>query len=247
MSRANIEKWFRLADDVDRREGAQAYIRYRIVMESFVERFGYPLETTVAAFVALSPNTDYLSNLRSLVSVLHGLRNGIPHDEITVSTYNHNKRRAISYLLGEAPFVAPARGRKILSFYDNILYPLTSNRVTVDGHMIAIWRDENLTMKEATVRPREYDAVEAEVRRLAFYHQMVPCEMQAVLWFTRKRVQGIKFKQAGLFDDQTDQWGTLSLAHELQPYGKADGADPEAGRSAGGLPLDAGPDYPLLI
>ena len=216
----NLLKWFERADLTDRIEGAQAYIRYRQVMEIFAERFAVPLDRVTAAFVALSPNTDYLSNLRSLVSVLDGLNRGIEHDQIIVSTYNHNRDRAIRYVTGEAQFVAPARGRKILSFYDNILHPHTSNRVTVDGHMVAIWRDQELTMKEATVRPREYDQIESEIRRMAFYHQMVPCEVPAVLWFTRKRVLGIKFEaQLDLFADPADKWGTLRMARDLQPYG----------------------------
>jgi len=216
----NIAKWWRRADEIDRAEGALAYVRYRQVMEVFAKRFAVPLDRVTAAFVALSPNTDYLSNLRSLVSVLDGVTRGADQQSIVVSTYNHNRDRAIRYVTGEAQFVAPNRGRKILSFYDNILYPATSPRVTVDGHMVAIWRDQELTMKEATVRPGEYDQIEAEVRRLAFYHHLVPCEVQAILWFARKRVLGIKFEaQLDLFADPADKWGTLRLAHDLQPYG----------------------------
>lgn len=217
MSR--LDRWFQLADKVDIAEGQQAYYRYREVMALFAERYGFSTELTTAAFVALSPNTDYLSNLRSLVSVLSGLRAGVPDDRIIVSTYNHNKHRAISYLRGEAAFVSPSRGRKILSFYDNIISPDTSSRVTVDGHMVAIWRNENLTMKEATTSQREYSEIEDEVRRFAFYHHMRPCQMQAILWFVRKRVLGMKFDaQLDLFSDTSDQWGTLRLAEGLQPY-----------------------------
>ncbi len=216
---ARLDRWFRSADKIDITEGQQAYPRYREVMVLFAERYGFPLDRVAAAFVALSPNTDYLSNLRSLVSVLSGVRDGTPDKRVTVSTYNHNKHRAISYLRGETSFVSPSRGRKILSFYDNILHPDTSGKVTVDGHMVAVWRNENLTMKEATVGRREYTEIENEVRRFAFYHHMRPCQMQAILWFVRKRLLGIKFDaQLGLFSDASDQWGTLRLAEGLQPY-----------------------------
>lgn len=217
-----LDHWFRAADKIDIKEGLQAYPRYREVMSVLAERFGFPIDRTTAAFVALSPNTDYQSNLRSLVSVLAGVRNDVPDHRIVVSTYNHNKRRAISYLRGETSFISPTRGRKILSFYDNILLPETSHRVTVDGHMVAIWRNANLTMKEATVGRREYDEIEAEVQRFAFYNHMRPCQMQAILWFVRKRLLGIKFDaQLGLFSDADDAWGTLRLAEGLQPYGLA--------------------------
>lgn len=217
---ANLMRWLGRADQIDWDEGAQAYPRYRQVMQVFADRFAVPLDRVTAAFVALSPNTDYLSNLRSLVSVLDGVTRGVDPQTIVVSTYNHNRDRAINYVTGAAPFVAPTRGRKILSFYDNILFPETSNRVTVDGHMVAIWRDQELTMKEATVRPGEYNQIEGEVRRIAFYHHVRPCEIQAILWFARKRYFKIKFNgQLDLFDDPDDKWGTLSLARDLQPYG----------------------------
>lgn len=222
---ANLQKWLDRADKIDWEEGAQAYPRYRQVMQVFADRFAVSLDRVTAAFVALSPNTDYLSNLRSLVSVLDGVTRGIDPQTIVVSTYNHNRDRAIRYVTGEAQFISPSRGRKILSFYDNILHPATSNRVTVDGHMVAIWRDQELTMKEATVRPGEYNEIEAEVRRLAFYHHVVPCDLQAILWFARKRHFNIKFDgQLDLFADPGDKWGTLRLARGLQPYGaKVDG------------------------
>lgn len=220
MSIDNLRKWFALSDADDRLEGAQAYPRYRQVMQIFVDRYGFPLDLTTAAFVALSPNTDYLSNLRSLVSVLAGLREGRDPTKIVVSTYNHNRDRAVGYLTGKEQFDVPTRGRKIISFYDNILNPETSRRVTVDGHMVALWRDEKLTMREAAAGKREYEEIEGWTRNLAFEHQMRPCEMQAVLWFTRKRVLNIKYDgQLDMFADPTDKWGTIRMAENLKPYG----------------------------
>lgn len=247
---SRFEKWFRAADDVDRREGAKAYHRYREVMEFFAELYGFPVDRVTAAFVALSPNTDYLSNLRSLVSVLAGVRDEIEPTQIIVSTYNHNKMRAISYLTGEARFDVPTRGRKILSFYDNILRPDDSIRVTVDGHMVAIWRDQNITMKEAAIRGTEYRDIEDEVRRFAFYHQIVPCQMQAILWFTRKRLLGIKYNpQLSLFEASDDQWGTLAQARDLQPYGRKEDGSPPAERQVlrPGAQYDGAPALPLQV
>lgn len=217
--KTNVAKWFAKADQTDIEEGVRAYANYRLVMEGFAGRFGFPLDLTTAAFVALSPNTDYLSNLRSLVSVLDGLNRGVDCNNIVVSTYNHNRDRAISYLTGVDQFDTPKRGRKIRSFYRNIINPETSKEVTVDGHMVAIWRDEKLTMKEATVSNRQYDVIEKDIASLAKRNKLRPCEMQAVLWFTRKRVLQIKFDgQLGLFDQADDRWGTRRLAEELKPY-----------------------------
>lgn len=66
------------ADSTDRKDGARAYAAYRTVLQRFADHYGAPLDRTVAAFAALSPNNDYHGNLRSLSSVLRAHRDGAP-------------------------------------------------------------------------------------------------------------------------------------------------------------------------
>lgn len=147
MTYANLKRMFDQADAIDRREGKLAYERYNELLSDIALSYSFPFERVVAAFAALSPNNDYWGNLRSLVSVLHGINEGVPCEAITISTYGHCRDRAYQYALGNVSFEATVRGPKIRAFYFNILDPLDKRHVTIDGHMVAAYRANDGTMK----------------------------------------------------------------------------------------------------
>lgn len=211
---------FELADRYDVAEGKMAYIRYNTVMQSIADRYHCSLAQTIAVFVSLSPNSDYFGNLRSTVSVLDGLHRGTPYEQIIVSTYNHCKLRAIDYATGRRNFLEETKGPKITNFYHNVLNPLDTRWVTIDGHMSAIWFGANMTMREALVTSREYREIAAATKALAFEHFLIPNQLQAILWFTRKRTANVRYQsQGGLFDHANeDLWRTLVDIDIIKPY-----------------------------
>jgi hypothetical protein len=226
MSMGNLAQMFAKADRTDLAEGMVAYDRYNIVMRRIAKRYDFPLDVVCAVFCSLSPNSDYVGNLRSTVSVLYGLRNGTRDDDIIVSTYGHCKTRALSYARRPGSFVQETRGPKILNFYFNILKPHSWRYVTIDGHMVAIWRNEpTATMKQSIIRNRrEYDEIAEGVKRFAFYHYMIPNQMQAILWFVRKRTLNVKYSaQLDLLTDSDDAWKTLRDVDEIMPYSRSEG------------------------
>lgn len=220
MSLANLRKVFKLADADDRREGQLAYRRYNDTMRMFSDFYGVPIEGVTAAFVALSPNSDYHGNLRSLASVLHAIQQGAPVENVTVSTYKHCRDRAYRYATGAEPFVTPERGPKTLAFYHNILDPEDKAHVTVDGHIVCAYHGVDRTMVEAKVRGRkEYRQISADMQKLAKREGLVPCQAQAIIWFARKRTLGIKYTaQLSLFADPTDKWNTRLHPKDVKPY-----------------------------
>lgn len=220
MSGRNLRHMYGLADEDDLREGKLAYERYNAVMREFADVYDAPLDRTLAAFCALSPNNDYYGNLRSLASVLHGVRHGVPCDRITVSTYKHCRDRAYLYVTGERCFLSTAKGPKIRAFYHNILDPTDTAHVTIDGHMKAAYEGRAMTMKEAIVRTKgEYQRISDAAKRLARREGLIPNQLQATIWFARKRTERVKYNaQLGLFDDPSDKWGTLVRANEAPPY-----------------------------
>jgi hypothetical protein len=218
---ANLAAMFALADGDDLAEARLSYGRYHQVMRDLAELYGFPVERAAAAFCALSPNNDYVGNLRSVVSLLYGVRHGWPLDEIQCSTYRHCLARAHDYVTGAAGFLAETEGRKIRSFYRNILNPDDPRYVTVDGHVCAAWRGERLTMKEALVKgDREYDRIEGAVMALACRAGMLPNQYQAAIWFTRKRVFNIRAEMhRDLFIDG-DVWRTYRDVRVIRPFGR---------------------------
>lgn len=222
MKMNRLHGLFLQADATDRREGAMAYRRYHDLLKRIAEHYGFPFPATVATFVALSPNSDYFGNLRSLVSVMQGVKAGRPCEQITVSTYKHCRDRAHSYLTGERAFLDHAKGLKTRAFYTNIVDPEHDQAVVIDGHIHAAWAGENWTMKEAAISRWRYLEVARDIKVLAFQYQMMPHEMQATLWFARKRINQIKyFSQLDLFHAGDDQWRTLPAIRDILPYGIA--------------------------
>lgn len=216
----NLAWMLRQADDIDWNEGQTAYRKYNQIMTEYADKYGYSLEKTTAAFCALSPNNDYVGNLRSLTSVFEGLANGVDPDDIVISTYNHCKHRAIHYLTGAAEFDSPKRGPKILSFYKNIINPECPEHVTIDGHIAAAFcGDPNLVMKDVLMTRGIYRRISAGVNHLANEMNLLPNQLQAIIWFTRKRIYKIKYVPIiDLFAEPDDVWRILIPLDELPPY-----------------------------
>lgn len=219
----HLEAMFYRADPIDMDEGLVAYERYNLMMKIIGDKYGYSVPKVTAVFCALSPNSDYKGNLRSTVTVLEALNRHVPSHHIVVSTYNHCKLRAIEYAKGRS-FLESVKGPKIRNFYHNIINPRDTRWVTIDGHMSAIWQNSStMTMREALIPMRVYREIKDATSKLAFKHFMIPNQMQAILWFTRKRLQRVVYDaQLDLFGDRTDIWGTVKDVSTIHPYTRSD-------------------------
>lgn len=207
----------------DREEGKRAYFRYHEIMRDFAGHYGVPVDWTTAAFVALSPNNDYLGNLRSLASVLTAVRDGVPFDRVTVTTYRHCGRRAYGYASGSMDFLSTVKGPKIRAFYFNIVEPWDNRHVTIDGHMSCIWRGCDLTMRHAVVKSkREYNHIAEAMKTAAASVGLLPNQFQATLWLYRRALLGLHVdKQLSIFN-QDDHGGTVYQPGEIVPYAMRD-------------------------
>lgn len=202
-------------------EGLKAYPSYHRTLRNFSEFYGFGFVPTVEAFAALSPANDYHGNLRSLASLLHGIANGVPPKDITVSTFNSAAHRAYSYVTGEASFLDTVNGRKIRAFRDNILYLDKSREITIDGHMVGLWRGESLTMKEANLvlQRTGYDNVADDFLKYARKAKVAPCVFQATLWFYQKNSRQIKYSdQLDMFYSHGTKWVSDLDPADFPPY-----------------------------
>jgi hypothetical protein len=216
-----LRSWRARADRHDVEEGMVAYFRYNAVMRSFASMYDVPLDRVCAAFCSLSPNSDYVSNLRSLASILEGLREGRSLADVQVATYRHCAARAWAYVNGWCDFLADTKGPKVRAFYLNIMDPTNTVPVTVDGHIAAMWRGKDTaTMRDAIVRnQKEYDDISWAIRTNALQEFILPNQYQATLWFTRKRVLRIKAElQFDMFLPTDDLWKTNRPAEMVRPY-----------------------------
>jgi len=219
MSIANIERTFAKADDVDIREGKAAYVNYHDLLKRVSSHYGLGFVQTVAAFASLSPNNDYIGNLRSLVTLAAGIRGGDALENITTSTYRHCLERAYRYIRGDNDFLLDTDGPKIRNFYCNIVHPEDPRFVTIDGHIHNVWAGRQRTMKDALIKPNQYSRIADDLRKVARKHRLIPNQLQAILWFTWKQTHMIKYcPQVSLFCDPSDYWGLKLKVEDIKPF-----------------------------
>ena len=200
-------------DIIDRQAGMTAAEKYRETMQKLADHYEFTLQQTTAAFVALSPNNDYSKNLRSLVTLMMGMRGSRDVNDLTVSTYNACKVRAWEFLKG-ADFLQVTKGKKTRAFYLNILGD--PEPVCVDGHMVSAWHGNPQTMVTVARRGFKYDAVAKDIREAARIHKVLPCQAQGMLWFTWKRINNIVYN--GNLDLFRDPWGLEVMPEDILPY-----------------------------
>lgn len=215
--RVNICSALDRADTIDFQEGMLAYRRLNETCRWYSVRYGVRLCDIIGAFSALSPNNDYMGNLRSLVTLLDGLKDGSLVESLTVSTYNACRQRAWRCLHGE-DFLSFTKGPKTRSFYQNILYPYDRTPVTIDGHMVSVAFGRRMTMKEVVREQWNYEGIAQAFRGVADDNAMLPNQLQATLWFTWKRIHNVVYNpQLDVFNEG-NQWRYVVNPSEVLPY-----------------------------
>lgn len=187
-------------DDIE--VGAPFYSDHHKMLRKLALFYDAPFVQTVEAFAVLSPNTDLTNNLRSTASCLWALRTKQAAPP-RVTTFNRGRDAAMAFLTGEAAFLDSVGGMKITAFRHNVLYPWCGKKVTVDGHMICLLEDRDMTMREALLFTREhrkgassiYPTYEKTMKTFAKRHNMIGSVMQAVLWTARRRIMDTKHAQ----------------------------------------------------
>lgn len=193
---------------------------YHEVMIQLSVLGGVTVEKATSVFVALSPNNDYIGNLRSAITLLRTWKERGSLESVQVSTYRSCAARAWTYLQG-TDFLRSVRGPKIRSFYLNILNPDDSDPVTIDGHMVSLWFGYQMTMKDVVIQRRlwSYEKIAQNFRVVGSMFNLRANQVQAICWFTWKRVHNVKYSaQSDLFHSSTDQWKIGQPLEMLSPF-----------------------------
>jgi hypothetical protein len=197
----NLTRVWDQSTPAERSAGLHAYPDYHRVMAEIAERYNVPHHLVCGVFCALSPNADWLSNLRSAITLVHGWVNDWPESGVTVTTYNANRARAWRIINGE-PFTSVFSGLKVNDFYTSICDPTDPRAATIDAHLSNAARGQQNGVWYSGVSKTEYRKVRAAVQRLAKRNGRLPMQMQATIWFTWKRLHDIlAVKEATLFED----------------------------------------------
>ncbi len=191
MSRKNVQKVLDEATELEFSEGKRAYEYYNQTLSEISENTGLPLSAVAGCFSALSPNSDYLGNLRSCKTVCLGYVGGKKESECIVSTYKHNRAKAWRILEGEH-FYSVFKGLKVRNFWRNLTEPDNPEAITIDGHMKNVWDYKVRIMSDSGLSKTLYAKLAWEFSRTARHNDLLPCQLQAILWLTWKRLNRIK-------------------------------------------------------
>lgn len=187
----NLKRIFEQATEHDLSIGLDAFPKYNRIMVKLADHCGTTPRIASAVFSALSPNNDYHGNLRDANTLLRAARAGKTLEDFAVSTYGQNKRKAWRIAHGEDPLDLIV-AKKTRSFFQNIYDPSDPVPVTVDGHMVNVWRCKRENLVGLSFPKSLYDVVADGVRTVAQEQGLVPCQVQSIIWMTWRRLHGIK-------------------------------------------------------
>lgn len=210
----NLTRVWEQATPGERDGGVLAYDDYHQVMCEISNRYDVEPAKVAGAFCALSPNSDWMGNLRSAITMTHGWSHGWSEEEVTVTTYNANRGRAWRIMEGE-PFESVFKGPKVRDFYRSIIEPQNQESATIDGHIANVARGQQNGMWYSGLTISEYRKVKSCLQRLAKRNGILPLQMQGVLWFAWKRIHNI------LAADEAVLFG-----EPLRPYVRTDWIQP---------------------
>lgn len=97
-----------------------------------------------------------------------------------------NKVKLIVESIDDKSIMKALGGRKTQSFYDNIVYPTLSDKVTIDFRMWKFFKSdswEHLT-------PNRYDLLEQCIRDKAKENHIIGLQLQSILWLVTKYKYG---------------------------------------------------------
>lgn len=198
MSLTNLAAVWEQATAKDKASAMESYPKYQALTSKIAHKHGFNGIVGAAVFAALSPNNDYWGNLRDVDRLLAAAAAGKGIQDFTVSTYGNNKRKAWDIAKGGDPD-ALIVALKTRNFFHNVKDPYDPDWVTIDGHMFNVFHGvrrpiQSKNNKDRVVKVSKWDYLEiaAAVTSFAENHEMIPCQMQAVLWVTWRRIHGIR-------------------------------------------------------
>ena len=148
MSKARFDRIYQTWEhtlDSERHAGAVYWYRMHNAMVDRCMQFLYAADPSnvralCACYAVLSPNCSEAITFKALDRLLKWWRNNGKVEDLRLPAYGRNKDKAVQ-VLATRDVAKYVKGRKVLSFYANLVDPDNKDRlVTVDGHMANMWR-----------------------------------------------------------------------------------------------------------
>jgi len=200
--KAHVEKhlraWYDLAGPAQRSAGQCWYAEAHAFVVELAEATGLDVVRVAGVVAALSPSVYWAANKRQAEALCRAYADGTDLLDVVLTTYGRQCRKArailtvhlsdvdwpvtIRHILGEGK---RPRAFKTQAFFENILRPKSSNKVTVDQHIVNAAGMGDLFVQSARWC---YDLIADVIRSLAVEYGHRPQELQAIIWLTYKDV-----------------------------------------------------------
>jgi hypothetical protein len=190
ITRTKLNAWIDLASADQIARGKTWYIDAHAFAQTVADTYHLPIEKVVGVISCLSVGNRWEVNKRDAETLCRGYAEGWDLTGITVASYSNQKAKAIAILQAAdgvdiPPLVASRYGPKTLAFYDNILKPHTSYRVTLDRWIGRALGLEHLFGNGGANRyVAAYRHLEELFRQVAIERHLRACELQAIVWLT---------------------------------------------------------------
>ena len=192
MSVRQILKVYHSATSDEIEFGMKWYAIAKRDATKIAKEFGISINTTVGVIAALSPNLGWNLNVRAARDLIGAFTSGRNIDDIIVSAYPANKRKAWDMLeqkmVRKKALMAKLNGRKTTAFFANIL---GLDVVTVDGHAKNIHDGLRRVLKNNNVGVKEYGIIADAYYKAANKVGIKGYQMQAITWVAWRRQHNI--------------------------------------------------------
>jgi DNA-binding NtrC family response regulator len=187
ITHGSILAVFFTASQAEIQEGAEWYNTANRTAKTIAETYGVSISRVAGIIAALSPNNRWHKNVRDAENLIKLWSVGADYQELKVSTYNANKRKAIAILLGNDP-LEELGGFKVRAFYGCIM---GHDDVCIDGHAFSIWSGQRVaTSKTPTISAKLYNNIASDYQKATVIINEVvgknytAAQVQAITWVT---------------------------------------------------------------
>ncbi len=186
-----LTSYFMKATAEEGYQGLMWYSTAHQFAKELAKQYKLPLETVTSVISVLSPAVVWDINKRDAKALIKAYysRGFLGATATTVSTYNQNKRKAISILLNKSELELTKTNNKTYNFHKNILKPTCLKHVTIDRHALKAFKGIKKG-GSVFVSPSEYKRVGDAYRRTAEHLGLLPCQLQAIVWLAYKESVG---------------------------------------------------------
>lgn len=175
--RMNLQHFYDQAGAHDIANGVDWYPQFQRWCCEVANKYMTNNEVVANVFSALSPRNRLHTNMQDTITVFDAVGIGISADDVRVSTYHSNKRKAFDIATGKRTILP--KSLKTYAFVQNIAY-LNSDYVTIDvWHMRACF-DRMIVPKSLT--PIIYEQIQELTIKQANKNGLTGYEFQAIIW-----------------------------------------------------------------